>query len=42
MLFIGASSEFGDVDRVDLSGDGVDTGKPLFEYCLSSESCCPP
>jgi hypothetical protein len=42
LLFIGASSEFGDADMFLWPGDGVDIGEPLFEYCSPSERWRPP
>ena len=41
MLFMGASSEFGDADKC-RPGEGVEIGEPLFEYCSPSERCRPP
>lgn len=42
MLFIGASSEWGEADKWRCPGEGVDIGEPLFEYCSPSERCRPP
>ena len=40
MLFMGASSEFGDVVEC-LPGEGVEMGDPLVEYWSPSERCRP-
>lgn len=39
---MGASSEFGEAERVLCPGDGVDIGDPLFEYWSPSDRCRPP
>jgi hypothetical protein len=37
MLFIGASSAFGDIERLRWPGEGVDIGEPAAEYCSPSD-----